>query len=361
MALPGSAARQGAQQHSAAGAEPWLYGIGWHASKTDISIFGSDTGQSISFALEYYADLFSEADIARMAGDYVRLVELMTGGDPNAPVPFTPSPACPASAHRLTSEVLPQLWQGLAVFAAHCGVAPAAVLLAAFAALLSRITLRGRFAVDVNGKAIAFSVDEDMKNGRRCYRTGDNGFVRGGVVYYRGREDQQVKIRGNRVEIGEVEKAVAAFPGVRQVAVVADVFRSGGEKTLAAYVEGSVDVAALRESLAQQLPAYCVPDYFVPMPPPLLAALIKTGRSASVLRSCWSAATGLFLARCRLRTWTAGSGKKSFYPDATHIGRGKQSSNGLRFWRKRQRESSPSRGGEGCHRKAFAWRVPSNL
>ncbi|WP_374289815.1 alpha/beta fold hydrolase [Desulfovibrio desulfuricans] len=103
------------------------------------------------------------------------------------------------------------------------------------------------------------------KGGQRHYRTGDNGFVQNGLVYYRGREDQQVKIRGNRVELGEVEKAVADFPGVRQVAVVADSFRAGTEKSLAAYVVGEVDMAVLRRYLEQQLPAYCMPEYFVPM------------------------------------------------------------------------------------------------
>ena len=103
------------------------------------------------------------------------------------------------------------------------------------------------------------------KDGQRYYRTGDNGFVQNGLVYYRGREDQQVKIRGNRVEIGEVEKAVAGFPGVRQVAVVADIFRAGAEKSLAAYVVGQVDTALLRSYLEQHLPPYCVPEFFVPM------------------------------------------------------------------------------------------------
>lgn len=101
--------------------------------------------------------------------------------------------------------------------------------------------------------------------GQRFYRTGDKGFVQNGLVYYRGREDQQVKIRGNRVEIGEVEKAVAGFPGVRQVAVVADIFRAGAEKSLAAYVVGQVDTALLRSYLEQHLPPYCVPEFFVPM------------------------------------------------------------------------------------------------
>ena len=101
--------------------------------------------------------------------------------------------------------------------------------------------------------------------GRRCYRTGDNGFIQNGLVYYRGREDQQVKIRGNRVEIGEVEKAVGSFPGVRQVAVVADFYQAGNDKSLAAYVVGDVKPADLRSYLEQQLPPFCVPDYIVPM------------------------------------------------------------------------------------------------
>ncbi|WP_298994119.1 alpha/beta fold hydrolase [uncultured Desulfovibrio sp.] len=101
--------------------------------------------------------------------------------------------------------------------------------------------------------------------GRRCYRTGDNGFIQNGLVYYRGREDQQVKIRGNRVEIGEVEKAVGSFPGVRQLAVAADFYQAGNDKSLAAYVVGAVNPADLRSYLEQQLPPFCVPDYIVPM------------------------------------------------------------------------------------------------
>ncbi len=104
-----------------------------------------------------------------------------------------------------------------------------------------------------------------MAEGRRWYRTGDFGFVRKGLAYYLGREDQQVKIRGNRVEIGEVESAIAGFPGVRQVAVVAGTFDAREDKRLAAYIVGSFDAAELREYLEQMLPPYCVPGYFVPM------------------------------------------------------------------------------------------------
>lgn len=102
-------------------------------------------------------------------------------------------------------------------------------------------------------------------DGQRSYRTGDYGFRKNGLVYYVGRYDQQVKIRGNRVEIGEVENIISGFPGVRQVVVVADNFRSGDEKCLAAYVVGDIEVADLKKYLEQLLPLYCVPDFFVPM------------------------------------------------------------------------------------------------
>jgi len=101
--------------------------------------------------------------------------------------------------------------------------------------------------------------------GHPCYRTGDYGSLRAGVLHYSGREDQQVKIRGNRVEIGEVENAIAEFPGVRQVVVVADTYRAEEGRSLAAYVVGAVDPAALRSYLEQRLPSYCVPAYCVPM------------------------------------------------------------------------------------------------
>lgn len=104
-----------------------------------------------------------------------------------------------------------------------------------------------------------------MAEGRPCYRTGDYGHARDGLLHYAGREDQQVKIRGNRVEIGEVENAIAGFPGVRQVAVVADTFSAQEGRSLAAYVVGGVDAAALRVYLEGQLPPYCVPAHYVPM------------------------------------------------------------------------------------------------
>ncbi|GAB6125795.1 alpha/beta fold hydrolase [Humidesulfovibrio idahonensis] len=114
----------------------------------------------------------------------------------------------------------------------------------------------------LNGESPGAFVEAD---GRPCYRTGDYGHAQDGLLFYSGREDQQVKIRGNRVELGEVENVIAGFPGVRQVVVVADTFRAEEGKSLAAYVVGNVEAGQLRSYLEQLLPSYCVPAYYVPM------------------------------------------------------------------------------------------------
>lgn len=62
-----------------------------------------------------------------------------------------------------------------------------------------------------------------------------------------------------------VEKAVGAFPGVRQAVVAADFYHSGSEKSLAAYVVGDVNAADLRKAFGTAVALFCVPDFIVPM------------------------------------------------------------------------------------------------
>ncbi|MEW9551702.1 amino acid adenylation domain-containing protein [Nonomuraea sp. NPDC050783] len=94
--------------------------------------------------------------------------------------------------------------------------------------------------------------------GGRLYRTGDVVRVEGGELRYLGRTDNQVKLRGHRIELGEVESALEALPGVRQA--VTAVHR----ENLVAYLTGDVP-ADLRERLAARLPAYMLPSVVVPM------------------------------------------------------------------------------------------------
>ncbi|WKX69277.1 non-ribosomal peptide synthetase [Streptomyces sp. XD-27] len=103
--------------------------------------------------------------------------------------------------------------------------------------------------------------------GTRMYRTGDLAhWNTDGQLAYLGRADTQVKIRGIRVEPGEVETALTAHPGVAQAAVV--VHEADGTRQLVAYVvpvEGDDEpaLAELRAFVAGRLPAYMVPTQFV--------------------------------------------------------------------------------------------------
>ncbi|QOC93358.1 non-ribosomal peptide synthetase [Micromonospora craniellae] len=105
--------------------------------------------------------------------------------------------------------------------------------------------------------------------GARLYRTGDVVAWRAdGTLEFVGRADHQVKVRGFRVELGEVESVLVAHPTVASGVVLA--LRSGtGPVRLVGYAEpaagASVDVAELREFMAERLPEYEVPSAFVVM------------------------------------------------------------------------------------------------
>ncbi|HYH80732.1 MAG TPA: amino acid adenylation domain-containing protein [Longimicrobium sp.] len=105
------------------------------------------------------------------------------------------------------------------------------------------------------------------RGGGRLYRTGDLGRYRAdGRIECLGRLDEQVKIRGVRVEPGEIEAALLQFPGVRGALVLARE-AAPGERRLVAYVAAgepeAVPAAALRGHLRARLPDAMVPAAFV--------------------------------------------------------------------------------------------------
>ncbi|QSQ18814.1 non-ribosomal peptide synthase/polyketide synthase [Pyxidicoccus parkwayensis] len=118
--------------------------------------------------------------------------------------------------------------------------------------------------------------------GARLYRTGDKvRWSADGTLEFLGRLDAQVKLRGFRIELPEIEAALQSHPGVREaVAVVRE--DVPGDKRLVGYVVASepLDTAALRAHLKQRLPDYMVPSALVRMDAFPLTANAKVNRRA---------------------------------------------------------------------------------
>src|SRR5689334_6643978 len=121
--------------------------------------------------------------------------------------------------------------------------------------------------------------------GMRIYRTGDVvRWRRDGRLEFIGRVDQQVKVRGYRVELGEIEAALEREEGVEQAAVVVE-GDEGGEKRLVGYVvgeagEGRVEGGELRKRLGEKLPGYMVPSVIMVLEEMPLTANGKVDRRA---------------------------------------------------------------------------------
>ena len=112
--------------------------------------------------------------------------------------------------------------------------------------------------------------DQLEEPGARLYRTGDLGRLRhDGLLDHLGRADHQIKLRGYRIEPGEIEAALRAHPSVADAVVM--VREERGEPRLVAWLglapgAEAPEAAELREHLRRDLPEYMVPSAFVPLP-----------------------------------------------------------------------------------------------
>jgi L-arginine---[L-arginyl-carrier protein] ligase len=134
-------------------------------------------------------------------------------------------------------------------------------------------------------------VADPYANGQRMYRTGDVvRWLPTGDVEYLGRTDDQLKIRGQRVELGEIESVLQTLPGVQEAVVHARILGGAAQlagmdsRQLVGYVvmesQDVVEMAALRQLMSDKLPAHMVPVAIVALPAFPLSANGKLDRKA---------------------------------------------------------------------------------
>jgi aryl carrier-like protein len=112
-----------------------------------------------------------------------------------------------------------------------------------------------------------FSLSHRMGEGSLLYKTGDLArYLPDGTIECLGRNDFQIKLRGHRIDLGEIESVLRAYPNVCEAVVV---LREGeqGQKRLVAYLQRSAhpspDAGILQQFLKTKLPDYMMPSAFV--------------------------------------------------------------------------------------------------
>jgi len=121
--------------------------------------------------------------------------------------------------------------------------------------------------------------------GARLYRTGDQArYAADGKIEFVGRKDQQVKLRGFRIELNEIEAVLNGHESVRESVVVVSSQGNQGDKRMVAYVvrrEGAeFTELGLRQYLQRKLPEYMVPAVIVPLAELPLGTTGKVNRQA---------------------------------------------------------------------------------
>ncbi|MEN2401844.1 amino acid adenylation domain-containing protein [Flavobacterium sp. MC2016-06] len=123
-------------------------------------------------------------------------------------------------------------------------------------------------------------IENPYNKGTKIYGTGDLARWRlDGNIEYAERKDDQVKIRGHRIELGEIENVLLQQKEIEQAIVL--VKEKEGEKFIISYLVGhDMDIEAIRMKLAEFLPSYMLPSYFVILDKMPLNSSGKTDKKA---------------------------------------------------------------------------------
>ena len=145
-------------------------------------------------------------------------------------------------------------------------------------------------------------IADPFNPGERMYRTGDVArWLENGAVEYLGRSDDQLKIRGQRIELGEIDRVMQQLPDVEHAVAHACVFNqaaaTGGDaRQLVGYLVSQsglpLDTSALQETLREKLPAHMVPTVLLQLAELPLSANGKLDRKALPMPQLTSRTSG---------------------------------------------------------------------
>lgn len=119
------------------------------------------------------------------------------------------------------------------------------------------IVLRGKSVFE--GYLGKNSENHFIEHNENCYRTGDLGAIQNSVLYFKGRKDSQIKYKGYRVELSEIEMNISSVPNVLSASVIAKRDENGDVRMIKAFVTGKISSEQIRNALREKLPEYMIP------------------------------------------------------------------------------------------------------
>lgn len=118
----------------------------------------------------------------------------------------------------------------------------------------------------ISGKSVADGYIGNIKNksfisfeGKNAYLTGDLGYIKDGFLYYIERKDKQVKYKGYRIELSDIENNIQKLDYIEKTVVIAKKNLDGKVKNIIAFVKTEKDVSTIKEDLKKKLPEYMIP------------------------------------------------------------------------------------------------------
>ena len=97
-----------------------------------------------------------------------------------------------------------------------------------------------------------------IEKNKYCYKTGDLGFIKDNLLFCKGRIDNQIKYKGYRIELSEIENKIKNIPNIKECVVVA-IKDNNIVKNIKAFVITDIEVEVIKEILKNELPSYMIP------------------------------------------------------------------------------------------------------